>query len=148
MTEFSAYASSYPSDAPLTLTLCLEENSILLSEAVLEALGHPRQVQLLINEEQRMLLLQACTVDDREAIVIPPMTLEHFEMSGHALLRRIRRLTGWTDNYPRVVFGSFIPAHCAIVFDLRTAQLSPVRMPLDGGPLDGGPLYGTHRNPS
>ena len=148
MTEFSAFASSYPSDTLLTLTLCLEENSILLSEAVLEALGHPRQVQLLINEEQRMLLLQACTVDDREAIVIPPMTLEHFEMSGHALLRRIRRLTGWMNNYPRVVFGNFIPAHCAIVFDLRTAQPSPVRMPLDGSPLDGGPLYGTHRNPS
>ena len=116
----------------LTLTLCLEEDSILLGEAVLDALGHPRQVQLLINEEQKMLLLQACTVDDREAIVIPPLTMEHFEMSGHSLLRRIRRLTGWTDNYPRVVYGSFIPTHCAIVFDLRTAQLSPLQMPLDG----------------
>ena len=79
-----------------------------------------------------MLLLQACTVDDREAIVIPPLTMEHFEMSGHSLLRRIRRLTGWTDNYPRVVYGNFIPTHCAIVFDLRTAQPSPIRMPLDG----------------
>ncbi len=133
MTGFSTCAS----DTPLTLTLCLEENSILLSEAVLEALGYPRQVQLLINEEQQMLLLQACTVNDREAIVIPPMTLEHFEMSGHALLRRIRRLTGWTDNSPRVVSGRFIPAHCAIVFDLRTARPSPVRMPPDGsvGPV-------------
>ena len=125
------YATSYASDAPLTLTLCLEEGSILLNENVLDALGHPRQVQLLINDERRMLLLQACTVDDREAIVIPPMTLEHFEMSGHALLRRIRRLTGWTDDRPRVVPGSFLPAHCAIVFDLQSAQVSPVQMPLD-----------------
>ena len=118
MSEYSSYAPG----TPLTLTLCLEEDSILLSEAVLEALGHPRQVQMLINQEQQMLLLQACTVDDREAIVIPPLTMEHFEMSGHFLLRRIRRLTGWTDNTPRVVYGSFIPTHCAIVFDLRTAQ--------------------------
>ena len=117
---------------PLTLTLCLEEDSILLGEAVLDALGHPRQVQLLINEEQKMLLLQACTVDDREAIVIPPLTLDSFEMSGHALLKRVRRLTGWNDNCPRVVYGSFIPAHCAIVFDLRTAQMSPLNLPLDG----------------
>lgn len=117
---------------PLTLTLCLEEDSILLGEAVLDALGHPRQVQLLINEEQKMLLLQACTVDDREAIVIPPLTLDNFEMSGHALLKRVRRLTGWNDNCPRVVYGSFIPAHCAIVFDLRTAQMSPLNLPLDG----------------
>ena len=128
MSEYTSYAP----DTPLTLTLCLDEDSILLGEPVLEALGHPRQVQMLINEEQGMLLLQACTVDDREAIVIPPMPLEHFEMSGHALLRRIRRLTGWTDDRPRVVFGSYLPAHCAIVFDLRTAQLSPLQMPLDG----------------
>ena len=42
--------SSYTPGTPLTLTLCLEEDSILLSEAVLEALGHPRQVQMLINQ--------------------------------------------------------------------------------------------------
>ena len=129
----SAY-TSFASGNQLTLTLCLDEDSILLGEPVLEALGHPRQVQMLINEERQMLLLQACTVNDREAIVIPPMTLEHFEMSGHALLKRIRRLAGWTDNRPRVVYGSFIPTHCAIVFDLHSAQLSPLQMPLDDGP--------------
>ena len=128
MTEFSPYTPA----SPLTLTLCLAEDSILLNEAVLEALGHPRQVQMLINDDQQMLLIQACTVDDREAIVIPPLTMEHFEMSGHSLLRRIRKLTGWMDNQPRVVFGNFIPSHCAIVFDLHTARPSPVQIPLDG----------------
>ena len=126
--------TSYAPGAPLTLTLCLAEDSILLSDEILEALGHPRQVQMLINEERQMLLLQACTVNDREAIVIPPMTLEHFEMSGHALLKRIRKLTGWTDSRPRVVFGSYLPTHSAIVFDLHSAQLSPLQMPLDGSP--------------
>ena len=129
----SAYTSFAPGNQ-LTLTLCLDEDSILLGEPVLEALGHPRQVQMLINEERQMLLLQACTVDDREAIVIPPMTLEHFEMSGHALLKRIRKLTGWIDNHPRVVFGSYLPTHSAIVFDLHSAQLSSLQMPLDDGP--------------
>lgn len=49
---------------PLTLTLCLEEDSILLNQAVLDTLQHPRQVQMLINEERQMLLVQACTIDD------------------------------------------------------------------------------------
>ena len=129
----SAYTSFTP-DTQLTLTLCLDEDSILLGEAVLEALGHPRQVQMLINEERQMLLLQACTVNDREAIVIPPMILEHFEMSGHALLKRIRKLTGWTDSRPRVVFGSYLPTHSALVCDLHSAQLSPLQLPLDGRP--------------
>lgn len=118
---------------PLMLTLCLEENSILVSKAILEALEYPRQVQMLINDERKMLLLQACTVDDREAVVIPPPPLAQFEMSGHSLLRRIRKLTGWTDNNPRVIYGSYIPQHNAIVFDLCTAQLAQLQMPLDGG---------------
>lgn len=117
---------------PLMLTLCLEENSILVSKAILEALDHPKQVQMLINDERQMLLLQACTVDAREAVVIPPDNRMQFEMSGHALLRRIRRLTGWTDNQPRVVYGNYIASHQAIVFDLHMAQPAELQMPLDG----------------
>lgn len=117
---------------PLMLTLCLEEDSILVSKAILETLEHPKQVQMLINEERQMLLLQACTVDDREAVVIPPDTMVQFEMSGHALLRRIRRLTGWTNNQPRVIYGNYIASHQDIVFDLHTAQPAELQMPLDG----------------
>ena len=117
---------------PLMLTLCLDEGSILVSRAILETLNHPQQVQMLINEERRMLLLQACTVDDREAVVVPNYPMQQFEMSGHALLRRIRRLTGWADDLPRIVYGNFIPAHNAIVFDLGTAQPARLQMPLTG----------------
>lgn len=91
------------------LTLCLEEDSILVSKAILETLEHPKQVQMLINEEMQMLLLQACTVDDREAVVIPPEIRMQFEMSGHALLKRIRRLTGWNDDRPGSYTGILSP---------------------------------------
>ncbi len=116
---------------PLMLTLCLEEDSILVSRAILIALGNPRQVQMLINEERRMLLLQSCTVDDREAVVVPPILMQQFEMSGHSLLKRIRRLTGWTDNCPRVILGDYLPSHNAIVFDLLTAEPARVKIQLD-----------------
>ena len=115
MSEFGGY-SPYGTE-PLKLTLCLEEGSILFNKAVLDTLDHPKQVQMLINEERQMLLVQACTVDDREAIVIPAVTKSEFEMSGHSLLKRIRRLTGWTDELPRTVFGTYIPSHNAIVFE-------------------------------
>ena len=114
---------SYVPGEPLMLTLCLEEDSILVSRAILETLQHPKQVQMLINEERQMLLLQACTVDDRDAVVIP--------MSGHALLKRIRKLTGWTDSKPRVIYGNYLPTHQAIVFDLHMAQLATLQIPLD-----------------
>ena len=127
MTGYSAYAPG----EPLMLTLCLEEDSILVSKAILETLQHPKQVQMLINEERQMLLLQACTVDDREAVVILPEIMMQFEMSGHALLKRIRKLTGWTDNKPRVIYGNYLPTHQAIVFDLHMAQPATLQMPLD-----------------
>ncbi len=126
----TGYAPFSPQE-PLMLTLCLEEDSILVSKAILETLEHPKQVQMLINEERKMLLLQACTVDDREAVVIPPDVMMQFEMSGHALLRRIRRLTGWSDNRPRVIYGNYIPGHHAIVFDLQTAQPAKLQIPLE-----------------
>ena len=120
MKEFDGY-SPYDTES-LTLTLCLEEGSILLNKAVLDVLGHPKQVQMLINEERQMLLVQACTVEDREAVVIQTAAITQFEMSGHSLLKRIRRLTGWMDERPRMVYGTFIPSHNAIVFDLTTAE--------------------------
>ncbi len=126
--------SQYPGSEPLMLTLCLDEDSILLNSAILDALEHPRQVQMLINEERKSLLLLACTVDDREAIVIPATPMQHFEMSGHALLKRIRRLTGWTDEQPRVVYGTYISSHRAIVFDLDAAQPVRFRMSMDRAP--------------
>lgn len=124
---------SWPTREPLTLTLCLEEDSILLNQAVLEALCAPRQVQMLINEERRMLLVQACAMEDREAIVVPATRASQFEMSGHALLKRIRRLTGWMDERPRVVYGTHIASHHAVVFDLSSAQPALPRMPRDSG---------------
>ena len=38
---------------PMMLTLCLGEDSILVSRPILEALNSPKQVQMLINEEQQ-----------------------------------------------------------------------------------------------
>lgn len=131
MSEFGGY-SPYDEES-LELTLCLEEGSILFNKAVLDTLEHPRQVQMLINEDQQMLLVQACTVDDREAIVIPAANKAQFEMSGQSLLKRIRRLTGWMDDLPRTVFGTYIPSHNAIVFDLMTAQPAGLQLPLSSG---------------
>ena len=55
MSEFGGY-SPYGTE-PLKLTLCLEEGSILFNKAVLDTLDHPKQVQMLINEERQMLLV-------------------------------------------------------------------------------------------
>ena len=57
--------------SPIILTLNLMEDSILLNEGVLDALDWPRQVQIMINQEAKMLLLRTCSMEDKQAVVIP-----------------------------------------------------------------------------
>lgn len=106
----------------ILLTLNLTEDSILLNEGVLDALDWPRQVQIMINKDEKMLLLRACTVDDQQAVVMPDEHALQFEISGRSLLRKIRHLVGWTDDQPRICRGEYLPAHQAIRFHLTEAQ--------------------------
>lgn len=105
----------------ITLTLNLQEDSIFLSQSVLEALDWPKQVRLLINNEERMLLLRSCTIEDSQALVMPEEPSLQIEISGRSLLRKIRRLVGWDDDRPRVCRGEYLPAHQAIRFDLTNS---------------------------
>lgn len=129
---YAAYDDPFEEEGePMMLTLCMEEETILVSRAILEALEFPKQIQMLINDERGMLLLKSCTVHDREAVVIPQQPMLQFEVSGASLLRRVRRLTGWADDCPRVMYGNYLPQHRAIVFELSQAQPAELRIPIE-----------------
>ncbi|MBQ6562863.1 MAG: hypothetical protein IJL88_03045 [Clostridia bacterium] len=106
----------------LLLTLDLQEDTILLNKGILDALDHPRQVQIMINEELGSLLLRACTVDDLQAIVVPENHVMQFEIGGRSLLKKIRRIAGWVNDEPRICSGEYLPMHHAIRFDLMSAM--------------------------
>lgn len=105
----------------LIITLFPEEESILINGDVLEAIGRPRQIQLMINDEKKKLLLMACEVEDRQAVVVPEPDTPQFEISGQSLIKRIRKLTGWTDHNPRAIEGIEMRAYHAVIFDLLDA---------------------------
>lgn len=107
----------------IILTLNLVDNSILLNEGILDALDWPRQVQVMINGEKKMLLLRACSIDDEQALVMPSERVSQFEISGRSLIKRIRHMLGWEDDHPRMCYGEYLPAHQAIRFNLQEAQL-------------------------
>ncbi len=113
-------------NTPIILTLNLLEDSIMLNEGVLDALDWPRQVQIMINKDEKMLLLRACTIDDQQAVVVPEERTVQFEISGRSLLRKIRQMVGWDDDCPRLCYGEYLPAHQAIRFNLMEAE--PVDM--------------------
>ena len=106
----------------MIMTLNLADESILLNKGVLEALDFPRQIQLLINKEEKMLLLRACTTEDTQAVVVPEEPEASFEISARAFLKRIRQLVGWTDKQPRLCYGEYLAAHQAVRFSLENAQ--------------------------
>lgn len=106
---------------PMIITLNLPEESILLNEGVLDALDHPRQVQILVNKEEKKLMLRACTVDDLEAVVVPEERTLQFEISCRSFLKRVRQLVKWEDNRPRMCYGEYLPTHQAVLFRLEEA---------------------------
>ncbi len=106
----------------LTITLFPDEESILVNGDVLEAIGRPKQIQLMINENLQKLLLMACDIEDQQAVVVPDPNSEQFEISGQSLIKRIRKITGWQDRIPRFIEGTEMRKYHAVIFDLQDTR--------------------------
>jgi len=98
------------------LPIIVDGDSVMFGPEVADALGHPPHIQIKVNETQKSILLQPCSIDDREAIVVPPKL--PFAVKGQSLMKTIRRLTGWVDKKPRVIYGYKVVGFNAIVFNL------------------------------
>ena len=113
-------------NTPILMTLNLRDDTILLGDGVLNALDRPRHVQLLLNKDEKMLLLRACAIEEQQALVVPEGGVSLCEISGRSLLRKIRKMVGWEDSKPRVCVGEYLPAHQAVRFSLADAQIIDV----------------------
>ena len=107
--------------SPLILTLNLREDYISLNEGTLEALGHPRQIQLRLNEEKASLALMPCSMSDAEAVVVPNDPVIRYEIGAKYLLRKIKNITGWEDDSPRACEGEYIASHQVVLFNLTNS---------------------------
>ena len=79
----------------LLLTLCMKNETVLISHEVLETLENPKHIQVLVNYEKKKLLLQSCEMTDKHAIVVPDDTMDSFLMSGPVLLKSLYRAMEW-----------------------------------------------------
>ena len=124
----------HASDA-LTVTLCLPDESILISQSTLLALGMPRQVQMLINRKKQMLAVTACSNGAQDALVVITKMDSGFELSGRSLIRLIRSFTGWMDNTPRMIRGEYREADHTVFFDLHNATPVDIGAGIHGYPV-------------
>lgn len=108
----------------MILTMDMKNDLFVLDDATLDALGRPKQVQLLINTQQRKLVLRACSAEDAEPIFLSTAPIISTEISGRKLLQNIRTNMGWEDKETRICPGTFLPAHKAVCFDLNLVRLA------------------------
>ena len=108
----------------MKLTMDMKNDLFVLDDATLDALGRPKQVQLLINTQQRKLVLRACSAEDDEPIFLPDTPIISTEISGKKLLQNIRTNMGWTGLESRICPGTYIPNHKAVCFDLNRVKLA------------------------
>ena len=80
----------------LILTLCMQENTLLISNAVIEQLGSPSLIQIRMNEADKSLLITPCEYGIRGAVVVPDNHMYQLEMPDRSLIRRIQRITAET----------------------------------------------------
>ncbi len=115
----------------LLLTLCMKNETVLISREVLEALENPKHIQVLVNIEKKKLLLQSCEITDKHAIVVPDDTMDSFPMSGPVLLKGLYKAMEWVDDETRVVCGEPVTDRPAVLFDLGQAHPATLQSPLD-----------------
>ena len=93
----------------------------MLNEGILDALGRPAQVQILLNKEAKRLLIRRCKVNSRQAVFMPTEHVVMVEIGVRSLLKKIQKLAGWNTEQPRICVGDSIPDYQAVCFDLSTA---------------------------
>lgn len=108
----------------MKLIMNLKEGLFTLNDGTLDALGRPRQIQLLINVNKKMLVLRACGTEDVQAFVLPSEPVISTDISGRTLLKNIRQQMGWEDEMTRECTGSYFPMHHAVSFDLSRVRIA------------------------
>ena len=106
---------------PPLLTINFRDDSIMLDEGILDALGRPSLVQIMLNKDSKILLLRSCDVNSEEPFLLPEDAAEKVELPGRKVLSDICGATGWEPTWPRICIGQLIPEHQAVYFELEYA---------------------------
>ena len=95
------------------------EDTLMLSNSILELLEHPEYIQLSLDEGNCLLLIRACGKEEEQAVVLEPGMQE---ISGRNVMKKVRQLLRWDDNSPRLAYGVLLHTYNAVLFDLRDME--------------------------
>lgn len=111
--------------------------SVLIYQSTVRALGAPRFVRILCNENRKRLAVQVCAEKESGAIKIPKKRgrgsgrPKLFLLSSLVIQSRIWNLCGWDTNENYRVFGVFRQQQELVEFDLTKAEAIPDELFID-----------------
>lgn len=124
------------STMPIAITFCYRRGRAVIFKSVISALGYPHYIRMLINPEEKVVIVQACDKRERNAIEVPRNLNKDgvtFGINSVALLESMTKLMEWSRLLTYRVKGELQVDSGFVVFLLEKAE---VVNETDGGESD------------
>lgn len=124
------------STMPIAITFCYRRGRTVIFKSVISALGNPDYIRMLINPEEKVVIVQACDKRERNAIEVPRNLSKDgvtFGINSVALLESMTKLMEWSRLLTYRVKGELQIDSGFVVFLLEKAE---VVNEADGGESD------------
>lgn len=90
----------------------LKKDRIRIYKRTLHAIGDPKYILLLVNPEDRTIVILRGDQDDQRAFRLPPARFtdkQCFELHSKALIQNLRGMCDdWIDNYSYRIYGEVV----------------------------------------
>lgn len=132
----SCFTGASHSSLPFAITFCYRRGRAVIFKSVITALGNPDYIRMLINPEERVVIVQVCDKRERNAIEVPRNLCKDgvtFLINSVAFLESLTKLMNWSRQLTYRVKGELRTESSFMLFLLDEAEI--VHEP-DGGEPD------------
>lgn len=105
----------------MTVTFNWQDAMIEVDNTVLQTMGKPKYVQLMLNYDKKLLGIKSCDIDCDNVLIMPEKDVQLVEIPAKTLLKNIWGHMGWETENPRVCVGVYLESYQIVVFDLSEA---------------------------
>ena len=105
----------------------LTKNGMTFNKSIVMKLGYPTKVKMLVNEEERLIVIQACDENDVRGSQFYKKKASgvlSVRWNSRDLLNTVSEIGGWDLAHSSYrINGTLLPEDKAMLFDLKTATL-------------------------
>ena len=103
----------------------LKKDRIRIYKKTLHAIGDPKYILLLVNPEERAIVILRSDMDDQRAVRLPQARFNDkqcFELHSKALIQNLRCMSAdWVDDYSYRIYGDVVDSEGVAQFCISDA---------------------------